>query len=322
MAKIARLLAGLLLVALLAAGFYIFFGEKFRPVGDTGLFRSAQPTPEQLERRVREQGLRAVLNLRGPNPAEPWYRGEKERAAQLGIAHRDIALSARRLPQRETLRELVAALDTLPRPLLVHCQHGNDRSGLAALLARLLAGDTLDGAAEEISPFRGVLYPDTVGRQFLAQYRGWLDTQGVEHEPGRLRRFVEQGYLDADGNLRFLVEFVNAHPLDPRHPPELRLTHAAPLAIEGWAFDPESPLPLRSIRLLLGESPLGQATLHLPRPDVSSYYGLTGRMDTGWRLDRAVPSDLAGCMPLRIEIETAAGRRWRSEPLAELCLEE
>lgn len=83
------------------------------------------------------EGMRAVINLRGANTAESWYRGELTDCARLGIAHHDVRLSARRLPERGTLLGLVDAFDALERPMLMKCAAGIDRSVFAASLYRL-----------------------------------------------------------------------------------------------------------------------------------------------------------------------------------------
>ncbi len=310
---------GTLLLALFAAAWYILLAEKFRPVGGTGIWRSAQLDPDSLEQKIHDLGLHAVINLRGPNPGAPWYDAESARLAALGVPLLDIPLSARHLPEHTRLRELVAALETLPKPLLVHCQHGNDRSGLAALLARLLAGADLGAAEEEISPWRGVLRDDTVGRQFLAQYRLWLAGQGVGHSPELLRAFVAQGYVDADGNLRVVVERVNDRRFKLHGSTSVKWTVGDELQIEGWAFDPESGNPLRSIALQLGGKALGAAHLGLARPDVAESLGDPRMVHSGWRFAlKLAQSDR--CVPLSMEVTRGDGTIWASPPLGEICL--
>jgi len=81
--------------------------------------------------------VRAVINLRGANAVESWYRAELADCTRLGIAHHDVRLSARRLPERETLLGLIDAFDALERPMLMKCAAGIDRSVFAASLYRL-----------------------------------------------------------------------------------------------------------------------------------------------------------------------------------------
>ncbi len=80
------------------------------------------------------RGIKGVINLRGPNPKFRWWRNEKRTAERLGIAHIDVVLNSRRLPTPPMLRALIAAFDGAPKPLLLKCSGGQDRSSFAAAL--------------------------------------------------------------------------------------------------------------------------------------------------------------------------------------------
>jgi hypothetical protein len=79
-------------------------------------------------------GLKAVINLRGAHPKVAWWRYESETCAQLGVTHLDVTLNSRRLPLRRMLVSLFDAFDAAPRPLVVKCAGGQDRTSLAAAL--------------------------------------------------------------------------------------------------------------------------------------------------------------------------------------------
>lgn len=116
------------------------------------LYRSAQLDGEALTRIVHADGIKAVLNLRGAHPGMPWYDGEMRVAARLGVRHYDLTMSANREPDRATLHRLVEILRTAPKPLLVHCKEGADRSGLAAAIYELaLDGRNVQEAGEQLS---------------------------------------------------------------------------------------------------------------------------------------------------------------------------
>jgi hypothetical protein len=53
---------------------------------------------------------------------------------QIGVAHRDVKLNSRRLPTRATLLDLLNAFDEAPRPFLLKCSGGQDRTSFAAAL--------------------------------------------------------------------------------------------------------------------------------------------------------------------------------------------
>lgn len=108
--------------------------DNFHTVAKAEAFRSAQPSPKDLERYARENGVRTVINLRGENPSEGWYREEVATARRLGLRHIDFRMSARRGITNDEAWRLIAIMRDAPKPLLIHCESGADRSGLASAL--------------------------------------------------------------------------------------------------------------------------------------------------------------------------------------------
>jgi len=96
--------------------------------------RSAQAWGGFLGPFLKRHGIRTLINLRGPNPNYGWWRSEKRVTEALGIAHVDITMDSRHLPQRAMLAELFEAFDKAPKPLLIKCSGGQDRTSLAAAL--------------------------------------------------------------------------------------------------------------------------------------------------------------------------------------------
>ncbi|MDG2285095.1 MAG: hypothetical protein P8N43_06165 [Alphaproteobacteria bacterium] len=79
-------------------------------------------------------GISTVINLRGENPNSSWYLPERRACEALGITYLDRPLHSRRLPKQQMLIELFEAYETAPRPLLIKCSGGADRTALAAAL--------------------------------------------------------------------------------------------------------------------------------------------------------------------------------------------
>src|SRR5271170_1087632 len=96
--------------------------------------RSSQAYAGFLGPFLKGRGIRALVNLRGPNPRWRWWRNEKKTSARLGVEHRDVMLSSKRLPTRKMLLALLDAFDELPRPFLLKCSGGQDRTSFAAAL--------------------------------------------------------------------------------------------------------------------------------------------------------------------------------------------
>jgi hypothetical protein len=96
--------------------------------------RSSQAYFGGLGGLMRRHGLRAVVNLRGENSDLSWWRYERKICTALGAVHIDAMLDSRHLPTRAMLQTLVTAFDTAPRPFLVKCSGGHDRTAFAAAL--------------------------------------------------------------------------------------------------------------------------------------------------------------------------------------------
>jgi hypothetical protein len=96
--------------------------------------RGAQAWAGGLQSFLKARGIRAVINLRGPNPNYGWWRAERAAVAALGGAHIDVTLDSRHLPKREMVAALLDAFETAPKPFMVKCSGGQDRTSLAAAL--------------------------------------------------------------------------------------------------------------------------------------------------------------------------------------------
>lgn len=98
------------------------------------VYRSGQLWPSQLSALIKEKGIRTVVNLRGVNKGTAWYDSEIEVAQTTGTKHISLPMSARREPSNELLQSLIETLKTAQYPILIHCEAGADRSGLASAL--------------------------------------------------------------------------------------------------------------------------------------------------------------------------------------------
>jgi len=124
---------------------------NFHPVAP-GVFRSNQPSQRRL-RHYAEQGIKAVLNLRGTSRYS-YYLFERETCDALGLTLVDINLSATELPTLDTIWALENHFQTLPQPFVLHCKSGADRAGFAAALYLLLLADAPIAVAQRQLSFR------------------------------------------------------------------------------------------------------------------------------------------------------------------------
>ncbi|SIQ95240.1 Protein tyrosine/serine phosphatase [Rhizobium sp. RU35A] len=180
-----RIAAHLLLVlvfisALLGAYFgFLQLTGNFAPVIAGEVYRSAQPTPADLRRYVERYGIRSVINLRGRNDGNGWYDREVDASRRLGVQHIDFAMSARKSLDRAEMEQLIEVMRNAPKPVLIHCNAGADRSGLAsALYLAAIAGQPQALAARQLSFYFGhipvpVRAEYAMDRSFAAA-RSWL----------------------------------------------------------------------------------------------------------------------------------------------------
>lgn len=94
----------------------------------TGVYRSAQPSSEQMQT-LERNGIRTVLNLRQVVSDRPEARGTSLILYHVGmnpaVIRRDELISALRI------------LHYAVKPVLIHCWHGSDRTGLITALYEL-----------------------------------------------------------------------------------------------------------------------------------------------------------------------------------------
>jgi protein tyrosine/serine phosphatase len=123
------------------------------------LYRSAQLSGPGLADVVERYGIRTVINLRGTAPGAGWYDDEIRVSQARGLNHVDIPMSASQIPDEATTKRLISALRDSPGPILVHCQSGADRSGLASALYELLIVHRPAAVAAEQLSFRYGHFP-------------------------------------------------------------------------------------------------------------------------------------------------------------------
>jgi protein tyrosine/serine phosphatase len=146
-----RLLGLVLGGLILTGGWWFGFYENYHEVIPGQLYRSGQLTPDQLLRHAGEDRLKTVLNLR-PGTNEHWHAQEVAVCERRGIRYRDFPIAGDVAPTRRQLEELVTLMRGLPGPILIHCRHGADRTGLAvALYLREIDRKTEDVAGRALS---------------------------------------------------------------------------------------------------------------------------------------------------------------------------
>ena len=187
----------LLLAVVLIRWRHVFFQRNLHPVLADQVWRSSQPDPDDLAAWQRDLGLASVLCLRGADDDEDWWLDERAAAAALGLDLRAVELDAHDMAGPEALLEVVRHLETAPRPLLLHCMAGVERTGLGSALALLLDGADVATARGQWDQAFGYspLTSETRHPQVLDQYERWLGEQGVDHTPERFKAWLARDYV-------------------------------------------------------------------------------------------------------------------------------
>jgi protein tyrosine/serine phosphatase len=153
-----RLGKGLALVLVLF-GLYVVYlkmSGNFHEVIAGELYRSAQPTSARLDSYVAQYKIRTVINLRGADLNTDWYREEMAASSRLGLNHIDFKMSASQELSIGEVRQLITIMRDAPKPLLIHCKDGADRTGLASVIyTQQIAGYNEELAELQLSPYYG-----------------------------------------------------------------------------------------------------------------------------------------------------------------------
>lgn len=140
-----------------------------------GLYRSAQPTAGGM-RNLKAMGIKTVVNLRS-------FHSDRDELGTTGLAHEVIAMKAWRPEREEMVRFLEIVNDGSKAPVLVHCQHGADRTGTMCALYRIaVQGWTKDQAVREMKE-GGYGFHEVWGN--LPKWIRDLDVEGVKKEARR-----------------------------------------------------------------------------------------------------------------------------------------
>jgi protein tyrosine/serine phosphatase len=150
--KIAAVSVGLMAGAIGGYWGLLQFEGNLHAVSAGVLYRSAQLSKNELGSAVREYAIKSVLNLRGAHQGQSWYDDEIAASGELGLAHFDYPLSSKRFVTNQQIEEILDIVRKAPKPLLIHCKSGADRSGLVAALYRLSeTGASASQADQELS---------------------------------------------------------------------------------------------------------------------------------------------------------------------------
>jgi protein tyrosine phosphatase (PTP) superfamily phosphohydrolase (DUF442 family) len=134
----------------------LIWSGNFHVVAEGQVYRSAELSKAGFAREIDAHHIRSVLNLRGPHPGDAWYQDEVAAAREHGAEHFDVGISARSEVPSDKIAKILAVLREAPKPILIHCQSGADRTGFASALYRYaIQGKSAEIAEGELSLWFG-----------------------------------------------------------------------------------------------------------------------------------------------------------------------
>ncbi len=93
------------------------------------LYRSAQPSADGMKN-LAALGIKTVINLRS-------FHSDRGKLGDTGLGYEHIFMKTWHPEHEDVVRFLRIAADPLKAPVLVHCQHGADRTGVMVALYRI-----------------------------------------------------------------------------------------------------------------------------------------------------------------------------------------
>lgn len=302
--------------------------ENFHAITEGELYRSAQLSAARLAEVVAEKDIQTVISLRRPQPDKSWWTEEKATALELGIGHHDIGMDLTFSPRIDDLRKLRDLIQTAPRPILMHCEKGADRTGLAAIMAKLLDGHTsLDEARQQVSLKYHVVRDNSIGIPFFDAYTSWLEQSGRGHTSENFNHWLDEEYVDLSGNIHFLVDPIRGQTWwrpwglsEEGFEFEVHRSDGPVLELSGWAFDTRREDLLAGVEVFLGDQPFGEARYGIHQPWLSKDFDNPRYLYSGWAASDELAGFADGCHDLHLRFTRLDGSQWTTPPSGRICI--
>ena len=111
--------------------YFLIYGN-FHQV-DKDLYRSAQLYSFNLSYYIRKYHIRSILNLRGGR-GKWFYKDEIDTSKEYNITHYDYYISDISIQSIKSMNKIIRILKKAPKPILIHCKAGADRTSLVSAL--------------------------------------------------------------------------------------------------------------------------------------------------------------------------------------------
>ena len=144
------------------------------------LSRGAQPRDGGLSK-LAALGIKTIINLRGEDDGT---RAEKKEAEALGLRYFSVPLPGLSRPSDEQVERVLKLInDTENQPVFVHCNHGQDRTGVIIAVYRITHdGWTSEQAKAEAKRY-GMSWVQVGMKDYISDYyRDWTKLHPATQE--------------------------------------------------------------------------------------------------------------------------------------------
>jgi len=148
----------ILMVGLSASAYLVYMDEfaNFHTVKDNELYRSSSMDMDELEYFLPRYNIKSIINLRGKPKNNMHFKDEMEIIKRLNLEYFELDLASTKAPTKKDIEQLLSAFDTAKRPILIHCEAGSDRTGLACAIWKLcVEKDSKENSARQLSILYG-----------------------------------------------------------------------------------------------------------------------------------------------------------------------
>jgi hypothetical protein len=178
------LVASLIILASAFGGWYCvqrYWFSNFDTVVEGRMYRSGSPRKGELAGWIALHGIKTVVNL-SDGPGTSAYAAEREivwKTSGRSVSHK---LKAGELPTREELCRLIQIIESEQQPILVHCEVGAQRTGLASVIgAMALGGQDYHTARKQLSIRYLLFYVTSTGAEgVVLRYEDYCRQKGLD----------------------------------------------------------------------------------------------------------------------------------------------
>jgi tyrosine-protein phosphatase SIW14 len=135
------------------------------------LYRGAQPRAGGL-RKLASLGIKTIINLRG---ADEGTSAEQKEAEALGLRYFSIPLPGLSRPPNEKVEQVLTIIKaTENQPVFVHCNHGQDRTGVISAVYRITHDNWTSEQAKAEAKRYGMSWVQVGMKDYISDYyRDW-----------------------------------------------------------------------------------------------------------------------------------------------------